>query len=107
MGKYTTIRVPSEYQRTIKLLQNRIALKGIENLPNSFVEVLESCECPFCHKPLERVGAVDVIDYKCPTCGFAKPVFKNGNYILDTRSFLRYNTCIRWNTGENKWNSKQ
>lgn len=85
--EYTTIRVPKDYRRSLNIVKSAAAQRGLNNFSVELKSSLADRRCPFCNKemtPILKVG----MDYRCPTCGFAKPVIDvatpatRGNQIL-------------------------
>ena len=85
--EYTTIRVPKNYRRSLNVVKSAAAQRGLSNFSVELKSGLADKQCPFCKKemtPTLKVG----MDYRCPSCGFTKPVIEvatpaiHGNQIL-------------------------
>ncbi|MBA7504610.1 hypothetical protein ES706_03256 [subsurface metagenome] len=74
-NKYSTLKIPKEYRKSVDILRARVAQKGIDNLPDKFKKSLADCKCPMCHQEMQPVATVGAA-YHCPNCGFSKPVFE-------------------------------
>lgn len=79
--EYASVRIPKDFDKSVDVLRSRFAQKGIENIPAVLKRYLSDENCPTCNRKMERVeeayAGVRLI-YRCPECGFGKPVVEVG-----------------------------
>lgn len=90
------MRLPKEFDESVDIFRDRLIRKGVENVP-TLKKYLNDKHCLFCRIEMKRIeNAGSRLIYKCPKCGFSKPVInmEAPTTIDETLSVLGKGTIV-------------